>query len=84
MQNVQKLFIEAKVFIIYVHSLCEKKFTEEHRAGKAFLESVSGKYNFSALNLYHLAQTLLSDTWRGRKCKSHVPNECWDIFMGSD
>lgn len=62
--------MEAKVFIIYVHLLCEQKSSQKNtELEKPFLESVSGKYHFSALNLHHLAQTLHSDTCRGRKCK---------------
>lgn len=62
--------MEARVFIIYVHLLCEQKSSQKNtELEKPFLESVSGKYHFSALNLHHLAQTLRSDGWRGRKCK---------------
>lgn len=76
--------MEAKVFIIYVHLLCEQKSSQKNtELEKPFLESVSGKYHFSTLDLYHLALTQVLIPGGERKCKSHAQSECWDLFSCS-
>lgn len=76
--------MEAKVFIICVHLLCEQKSSQKNiELEKPFLESVSGKYHFSALDLYHLALPQVLIPGGERKCKSHAQSECWDLFSRS-